>query len=268
MTAIQSALFNDTAVHTPPAVAALYLGGIDPLVPEPFLRALSSQTVPAMSAGEIAVETRASANPLLDLVGACARRLHNSAAASAAAGAAHAEPVVIAHGLGAMLAAEIACVSPAQTAPLVLISPLGLWLDAHPLANLLALGPTAATQLLWHDPAHAGALQMQAQWPPRGLNALSRVAWPFAEHGLRGRLPHLPHPPHARRRVLVIAGAHDRFTPPAYAQAFVDLLPAGAAALAIIPDCGHLPMHEQPDATAAAVHAFLADSMPSNWSTE
>lgn len=246
-----------------PSLAARYLGGADPLVPERFLHALSSRPVPVMAAGELAMQTQAGANPLLDVLVACARQLrqlHDEAAEMAAT-----PPILIAHGLGAMLAAELACLDgldSAPAAPLVLISPLGLWLDAHPLANLLALGPTAATDLLWHDPAHPDARRMQAHWPARGMNALSRIAWPFAEHGLRHRLPHL------RRRVLVIAGAQDRFTPPAYAHAFVERLPAGMASLAIIPDCGHLPMHECPDATAAAIHAFIAGLTPTNRSTE
>ncbi|WLE61775.1 alpha/beta fold hydrolase [Burkholderia plantarii] len=244
-----------------PAIAACYLGGADPLVPERFLRALSSRPVPVMAAGELAMQTQAGANPLLDVLAACARRLRDEAPETTGA----TPPLLIAHGLGAMLAAELACLDgldSAPRAPLVLISPLGLWLDAHPLANLLALGPDAATGLLWHDPAHPDARRMQAHWPARGMNALSRIAWPFAEHGLRHRLPHL------RRRVLVIAGAQDRFTPPAYARAFVERLPAGQASLAIMPDCGHLPMHERPDATAAAIHAFIAGLTPTNRSTE
>ncbi|WP_246793592.1 alpha/beta fold hydrolase [Burkholderia perseverans] len=247
----------------PPSLAARYLGGADPLVPERFLHALSSRPVPVMAAGELAMQTQAGANPLLDVLVACARQLRQLR--DEAAEMATTPPLLIAHGLGAMLAAELACLDgldSAPTAPLVLISPLGLWLDAQPLANLLALGPAAATGLLWHDPAHPDARRMQAHWPARGMNALSRIAWPFAEHGLRHRLPHL------QRRVLVIAGAQDRFTPPAYAQAFVERLPAGQAALAIVPDCGHLPMHERPDATAAAIHAFIAGLTPTNRSTE
>jgi pimeloyl-[acyl-carrier protein] methyl ester esterase len=60
---------------------------------------------------------------------------------------------------------------------------------------------------------------------------------------------------------LVIAGQHDRVTPPAAAQALVRLLPQGE--LLQIPRAGHAPFLSHPAAVAAALLDFMrADARP------
>ncbi len=56
---------------------------------------------------------------------------------------------------------------------------------------------------------------------------------------------------------LVVVGAADRVTPPETARAMAEALPR--ARLVIVPDVGHLPMLEAPEATAAAVRDFLLE---------
>ena len=55
---------------------------------------------------------------------------------------------------------------------------------------------------------------------------------------------------------LAITGEHDQYAPPAAVAAFIGKMPAQPR-LEVIPECGHLPFLEQPDAFAAAVKAFL-----------
>lgn len=54
---------------------------------------------------------------------------------------------------------------------------------------------------------------------------------------------------------LVLCGALDRTTPPELARRLAEAIPG--AVYGEIPDCGHCPMLEQPNALLAALHAFL-----------
>src|SRR4030095_8493512 len=53
---------------------------------------------------------------------------------------------------GGMLACELAAQSPELFSRLVLLAPIGLWLDDHPLANWVAAAPDQLPALLFHDP--------------------------------------------------------------------------------------------------------------------
>ncbi|WP_425230476.1 alpha/beta fold hydrolase [Sphingomonas sp.] len=66
----------------------------------------------------------------------------------------------------------------------------------------------------------------------------------------RPRLPAITVP------TLVAAGAQDLMTPPAMTQEIAALIPG--AMLRFVPDCGHLPPLEKPDATAALLRGWLA----------
>ncbi len=55
---------------------------------------------------------------------------------------------------------------------------------------------------------------------------------------------------------LAITGEHDQYAPPEAVGEFIRKIP-GTPHLDVIPNCGHLPFLEQPDAFAAAVKTFL-----------
>ncbi len=50
-------------------------------------------------------------------------------------------PPVVGQSFGGMLACELAAHSPALFSRLVLLDPIGLWLDDHPVANWVAAAP-------------------------------------------------------------------------------------------------------------------------------
>jgi pimeloyl-ACP methyl ester carboxylesterase len=56
---------------------------------------------------------------------------------------------------------------------------------------------------------------------------------------------------------LVVHGADDKLIRPSNGRMLADKVPG--ARLVMLRDCGHMPMHEQPDALAAHVLEFLAD---------
>ena len=60
--------------------------------------------------------------------------------------------------------------------------------------------------------------------------------------------------------VLLLAGAADQIIPPAKTQSMAASLPA--ATVAMIPQCGHMPMLEQPEATAKALADFVGNLKP------
>jgi pimeloyl-ACP methyl ester carboxylesterase len=165
-----------------------------------------------------------------------------------------ASPVVVGHSLGAMIAAEIAAHVPARVSQLVLASPLGLWNDAYPVADIFAVPGQQMATLLYADMSKApgtsatpdvDALVALAQ----GMTTVARFLWPIPDRGLSRRLHRIT------ARTLIIHGAQDQFVPPQYADEFVAALPD--ASKEIIPKAGHMLFAEALDASLGAVSRFL-----------
>jgi pimeloyl-ACP methyl ester carboxylesterase len=169
-------------------------------------------------------------------------------------------PHLLGHGFGGMVAAEIAAVFPRRVGRLALASPLGLWLDAAPGADLLILPVEELRETLWGDPqsaparawaaspdvdpddmpAYAASLQRRA--------AMAKMVWPIPDKGLRKRLHRITAP------TLLLWGDADRAHPLVYAEEWQRRIKG--AALRLIPG-GHMILHEAPDAVVAALLEFL-----------
>jgi 3-oxoadipate enol-lactonase len=63
-------------------------------------------------------------------------------------------------------------------------------------------------------------------------------------------------PPTIRVPCLAITGADDQYAPPEDVRGFMKQVPGGSR-IEVLPDCGHLPFYEAPDAFANAVRTFL-----------
>ena len=162
--------------------------------------------------------------------------------------------VVAGHSFGAMIAAEFAAHFPARVSRLVLASPLGLWNDAYPVADLFGVLQTEVAGLLYADPSVAPGGGVKPDLEAlialtRGMTTVARFLWPIPDRGLSRRLYRV------RAPTLVIHGALDRFAPPQYAEEFVARLPDGS--MRIIPGVGHMLTVEALDATLAAIEQFL-----------
>jgi pimeloyl-ACP methyl ester carboxylesterase len=169
-------------------------------------------------------------------------------------------PHLVGHFFGGMVAAEIAAVFRRRAAKLVLISPLGLWLDAAPNADVLILPVEELLTTLWHDPespvarAWAASPDVDPDNVPALAQSLQRRAamakfvWPIPEKGIRKRLHRVVAP------ALVLWGEGDRANPVVYAEDWQRLLKG--AAVRFLPG-GHMILQEAPAAAAAAVRDFL-----------
>ena len=175
------------------------------------------------------------------------------------------EPVdIIGMGVGGWIAAEMAVRSDHDINRLVLVDAVGIKVgdrEARDIADTFISGPEAFLDLAWHDPK-AGAAAMKlpglGQLPEDELTELLRnrqtaalLTWkPFMHNPkLQGRLRRITPP------ALVLWGERDRIASPDYGRAYAEAIPG--ARFETIPNAGHYPYLEQPDAFVAAVRRFL-----------
>ncbi|WP_028937251.1 alpha/beta fold hydrolase [Pseudonocardia spinosispora] len=168
---------------------------------------------------------------------------------------------VVGHSFGGMVAAELAANSPRRVSELVLIAPIGLWRDDAPIADLAGIPPESLPGLVLADPNSplAELLTPPADDPQALFEAAVRMAsvlhfiWPIPDKGLRRRIHRVS------ARTLLVWGERDALVSPVYAEEFASLLRHSNTVL--IPDAGHLPQLEQPDAVRDAVLGFLSHSV-------
>jgi pimeloyl-ACP methyl ester carboxylesterase len=169
---------------------------------------------------------------------------------------------LVGHGLGGMLAAELAAVQPERFTRLVLIDAFGLWLPEAPTLDYFAATPAELSQAMYHS-AESPSARAAAQSPKEGdeyiafmlerarsMATAAKYLWPLPNRGLDRRLHRIVAP------TLVVWGASDGIIPPSHAEAFRDRI-AGAS-LELIPNAAHLPQDEQPEQLATITTTFLS----------
>jgi len=171
-------------------------------------------------------------------------------------GAAH----LVGHFFGGMVAAELAATLRPRAAKLVLVSPLGLWRDDAPTADVVILPTEDLPETIWRDPAAPVAREWAALPENEEENvaaqiesvqrraAMAKFVWPIPDKGITKRLHRIAAP------TLVLWGDADRANPLVYAEEWQRRVKG--AALRLLAG-GHMVLHETPDAAAAAVMEFL-----------
>jgi len=169
-----------------------------------------------------------------------------------------ADPILVGHSMGGMIAAEMAAIAPRDVSRLVLIAPAGLWMDDHPIPDIFTLLPFELPNYLFHDP-EAGAKLMTAGLKmddpaflqtylvrnARQMGMAGKLLFPIPERGLSERLYRI------KASTVIVWGASDRLVPPVYGPAFAGAI-AGSR-LVTVPEAGHMVVVEKPAAIAEAV---------------
>lgn len=163
---------------------------------------------------------------------------------------------VVGVSIGAWMAAELAAIAPQRVDSLVLVNPLGLWLDDVGGADPFAQHPGMPSQVLFSEPDMRkqflldGRDKMDAHVEELlNLRASAKFLWPIPDTGVKRRLPRIEAP------TLIATSEHDVVVPAAYGPAWRDAI-AGSR-LTTIPNAGHLAELEQPDAFANLVRDFI-----------
>jgi pimeloyl-ACP methyl ester carboxylesterase len=161
---------------------------------------------------------------------------------------------------GGWIGAEMAVRDTRRFAGLVLTAPLGIKVGGvldRDIADMHSIPRAEFIRLAWADPAN-GAVDY-ASLPDTELASIARSRESLALFGWK---PYM-HNPRLKRWLhridiptQLIWGDRDGIVSTAYGEAWRAEIPG--AGLTIIPDAGHYPHWEQPDAFAAAVAAFTS----------
>jgi pimeloyl-ACP methyl ester carboxylesterase len=171
---------------------------------------------------------------------------------------------VVASSVGAMLATDLATVRPDAFERLVLLAPLGLWVDTAPIHDVWSertprqpawlVGDVATLAPFFDDDPHATPDERtEAELRRyRTRRSAASIMWPIPERGLCDRIHRLQRPVH------VVWGGRDRLAPAeVYGPLWQRLLPV-CTGLTLLDTAGHLLEWDAPNDTAATVLDALA----------
>ena len=171
------------------------------------------------------------------------------------------QPYLMGHSLGGMIAAEVAAIAPDVASKLVLIAPIGLWLDDHPVLDFFAATPEELASAMFHDPGSDIAKELMtlpsdsaAQLEvvlerTKNLSAAGKFLWPIPDKGLKKRIHRIVAP------TMLLWGASDRVVPPIYGQAFLKRIQR--ARLILLTGASHMLPYEKDDELVEVVTDFL-----------
>jgi pimeloyl-ACP methyl ester carboxylesterase len=169
---------------------------------------------------------------------------------------------LVGHSLGGWIAAELAVRNAARLATLSLIAPAGIRVKGVPSGDSFIWSPEELARNLFYDQSFAETMLAQVPSEEEADRALTnrfmaaKLGWEprWFNPALERWLHRIAVP------TLVLWGADDKIMPSRYAELWGERVPH--AQVDVIPQCGHLPLIEKADVTAATILRFL-DGRPS-----
>ena len=164
--------------------------------------------------------------------------------------------------LGGWIAAEMAIRDAARLKSLTLVSTAGIHVDGVPKGDIFLWTPEQRVHRLFHDRSLAEArlavepTEEEADIALKNETTTAMLVWSprFYNPQLRKWIHRI------RLPTLIVWGDDDQIFPPAYAEAWHELIPGSR--LEIVPRCGHLPHVESADAFLEAFNRFVAEATP------
>lgn len=170
-------------------------------------------------------------------------------------------PVLVGASFGGWIAAEWAIRYDGSLKGIVLIDALGLRLDDAPTVDILSLDGAAMRQVMFGDPTSTLAMATLPETPKAedmvgtilARRTLARFAWQFPDNPRLRRYLH-----RVRVPSMIIWGERDGFVPVAHGNAYHEGI--ANSEFRVIPNAGHLPHIEAPEACANMICNFLGNS--------
>lgn len=171
---------------------------------------------------------------------------------------------VVGSSFGGMMACELAALRPERVSKLVLIAPIGLWREDHPVTQYMLLSQPDLVATLFHnldaapvqefltmpsDPQELAVAMADSVW---ALGTTGKFIWPIPDKGLGKRLHRITAP------ALIMWGAEDKLISPAYAPDFAAAL-RSETHVEIVERAGHVPQWEQLDVVRPLVLNYLKE---------
>jgi pimeloyl-ACP methyl ester carboxylesterase len=164
---------------------------------------------------------------------------------------------IVGQSLGGWIALEMAVRSTERLRSLTLISTAGIHVKGVPKSDIFIIDPEELARLVYADPKlgeEAAARASTDKYQDAAiLNRIASARFGWQPRFFNPRLERWLH--RVKIPTHIIWGESDRIIPPAYAEAFHRLIPGST--LTMIPNAGHLPHVERPDAVAQAMQNFL-----------
>jgi len=162
--------------------------------------------------------------------------------------------------LGGWIAAELAVRNTSRLASLTLVCAVGITADGAVMDDIFRMSAEENARRFYFDPARVqrrleGLKNADARVLVRNRSTVVRLAYPrFVNPQLAKWLHRVDVP------TLLIWGENDGLVPVTFGEAYRRLIPN--ASLTVIPQAGHAPFEEQPEAFLARFEAFLQARAP------